>query len=276
MLYALEAVMLRKTGFTLIEILVVVVIIGMLMAILFPVVGSARRQAKENMCKEQLHRLSQVLMLYHDEHGSAYPEADNPMGILAEAYPKELPRYFTCPLDLKPENDSYGLLYNYWGYRNDLLPTPIKAEVSGSGMQRSAKVCAQEVYASRIRELGNWAVETKYKPLDRITGRDGMAYLCMEAHTSSLTCEPGSSDPAVNKTQVARYWTDKLLWGKDDPESDFPGLVNHNAPGNTIVTICPNHISHKGQYIFLRVNGAVDFAAPTDKAFWMFSKPATE
>src|ERR1035441_2884399 len=68
---------LRRRGFTLLELLTVVATIGILAALLFPVLGKAKTKAQRTTCLSNLRQLSVAWMLY----------ADDNHGFLAESYP---------------------------------------------------------------------------------------------------------------------------------------------------------------------------------------------
>ena len=55
-------------GFTLIELLVVIAVISLLMAILIPAVGRARRQARALVCRSTLRQWGQILAAYTTEN----------------------------------------------------------------------------------------------------------------------------------------------------------------------------------------------------------------
>ncbi len=55
-------------GFTLIELLVVIALIALLMAILVPVVGRARRMARATVCQSTLRQWGQILAVYTTEN----------------------------------------------------------------------------------------------------------------------------------------------------------------------------------------------------------------
>jgi prepilin-type N-terminal cleavage/methylation domain-containing protein len=60
----------RRTGFTLIELLLVIAIIAVLAALLIPMIGYARRAAKEAKCQTQLAAISAAIARYKDVNGT--------------------------------------------------------------------------------------------------------------------------------------------------------------------------------------------------------------
>jgi len=65
---------LSLTGFTLIELLVVIAIIGILGALLLPVMGRAREGARRAMCINNLRQHGIAWYLYLDDHNECFPE----------------------------------------------------------------------------------------------------------------------------------------------------------------------------------------------------------
>jgi len=63
----------RPSGFTLIELLVVIFVIAALIALLLPVLGSARAQARDVQCKSNLRQCVQLIQTYASEHRGQYP-----------------------------------------------------------------------------------------------------------------------------------------------------------------------------------------------------------
>jgi prepilin-type N-terminal cleavage/methylation domain-containing protein/prepilin-type processing-associated H-X9-DG protein len=66
--------MVRRAGFTLVELLVVLAIIGLLIALLLPAVQAAREAARVTHCANNLRQLGIAIELFCDLHGGDFPQ----------------------------------------------------------------------------------------------------------------------------------------------------------------------------------------------------------
>ncbi len=85
----------KKRGFTLVEVFVVVVIIGILSAALFPVFARSREKARQTSCLSNIKQLGLAMIMYAQDYDDTLPRADGWKAAL-EPYAKD-ERIFLCP-----------------------------------------------------------------------------------------------------------------------------------------------------------------------------------
>src|SRR5687767_142313 len=69
----------RRPGFSLIELLVVIGIVAVLLALLFPALATAQRAARTVACQSNLRQLGQQLFMYaHENRGMVIPMIEDP------------------------------------------------------------------------------------------------------------------------------------------------------------------------------------------------------
>lgn len=152
----------KQQAFTLIELLVVIAVIGILAALLLPVLSQAREKGRRVSCMNNLRQVNVAIRLYADDSGDSLPMLPTPnpypngvgayykqlvkgyLGLTGPASPKE--KVFTCPADstLSQLVDHAFTSYTFNGYEvgPDTIPritgkklaaikTPSKAVLAG-------------------------------------------------------------------------------------------------------------------------------------------------
>ena len=71
----------KRRGFTLIEVLIVIAIIAVLAAILFPVFASVRESGRRVTCLSNLRQLGMAMSLYSQDADDLYPNGGSPLDL---------------------------------------------------------------------------------------------------------------------------------------------------------------------------------------------------
>lgn len=87
MLYKIGRTMKSKKGFTLVELMVVVVIIGILVAIAVPIYNSATDRSNQAAVEANLRTIDGAIMMYQSANNGANPTAAQLTGTYLQAWP---------------------------------------------------------------------------------------------------------------------------------------------------------------------------------------------
>src|SRR5205823_516105 len=89
----------RTAGFTLVEMVVVLGILGVLASLLLPALAGARLSARKIQCTSQLRQISQAFVMYDLDHDRVYENYPDRVTHLKELGYAADPRVFICPMD---------------------------------------------------------------------------------------------------------------------------------------------------------------------------------
>lgn len=91
---------LKPRGFTLVEMLTVVAVVGILIGMLFPILAESRRRARMEECKSQMGQIHKAMQMWKDDKGR-YSELKLPGRLNYLYFEKYVPdrRIFVCPSD---------------------------------------------------------------------------------------------------------------------------------------------------------------------------------
>ena len=116
----------RESGFTLIEILVVVILLGILATIIIPQVSVSSEDAKLNAVKTNLGNLRSAIELYYYQHKNKYPAqavpgtAPTEVDTLPETFVAQLMRYTDEDGNIANSGTS---VFKYGPYVKGVFPT---------------------------------------------------------------------------------------------------------------------------------------------------------
>ena len=117
-----------QNGFTLVELLTVITIIGMLAGMIFPSLQRVRAKAETTACQSNLRQIGTAVWLYVPDNGNKFPSINNPWGsqvftnegatnLLGALGPYGLTaKVLACPADLRSKDSYYRKYTNSYEY----------------------------------------------------------------------------------------------------------------------------------------------------------------
>jgi len=117
-----------QNGFTLVELLTVITIIGMLAGMIAPSLQKVRAKAETTACQSNLRQIGTAVWLYVPDNGNKFPSINNPWGsqvftnegatnLIGALGPYGLTvKALACPADLRSKDSYYRKYTNSYEY----------------------------------------------------------------------------------------------------------------------------------------------------------------
>jgi prepilin-type N-terminal cleavage/methylation domain-containing protein len=201
----------KSTGFTLVELLVVIGIIAILIGLLLPSLSRAQQSAKGIKCQAQLHDIGLALLNYADEHdGYLYPShmgaeqvnEDPARGpIVHNPWPIRVwgvwnPPEMVCPSDLDPTYAHSYVLNSHMAYWNVKYSTSLPNHMSPTNVV---------LMGEKITLVQDYYMD--YGDFDRVVEpyrhgvQWGSNYLMLDMHVDTIL--PAASQQALDPWDFA-------------------------------------------------------------------------
>jgi len=219
------AVASTRRGFTLVELLVVITIIGMLVAMLLPAVQHARELAREATCKNRQKQVSLAVLEYEAAHGKL-PKNEDLSGLPASWLVHILPY-----LDQKAMYDKWDELDQTQRPFMEVLTCP-----SNPCEQRNKPVSGY---------IGNGMIfvedDEAAMRLDFIDQRDGTSNTLMIAETRNLRRWDLYQDGAYKPWSMT-FESTRMVDHDEDTGTDDVNDLDSTHSGGFVAAFCDGHI----------------------------------
>jgi len=201
----------NKKGFTLVELLVVMVIIALLSAIIFPVMTSVREKTERSTCMQNMKQIGAAVAMYYSDN-KKYPEALAP----DVAYDTNG--------DVIPMNELNGnLLASDYLQSPKILHCPTDSRFEE--MNEVAVVSYDENNVSFTKEIYAYSSYEKYINDETIVDSNGKY-----------------TDPTIKLQYNTNWW--KANVGETTDDNYARQLKWKNPPSDTVICWCMNHAEY--------------------------------
>jgi len=212
----------RNKGFTLVELLIVIVIIGILAAIIVPSVSSAIEKANLANDQSDVKNMNTILALQAIEDNVDYYEDGYAVQIVLEAH----------GYDLEPQASGYSFWYNQEENKIELLNTEkaLSGDITVKGLTASINI-ANGVYAADGKDRALEAICPKYADLFYIDNGN----------------RPETNAIKAIRNLADTFKTEDLKVNEDSPETINASLASNYATaigylGNDISDFLKGHL----------------------------------
>lgn len=209
----------KKHGFTLIELTVVISIIAFLMAVSVSVFSSVRQQARNAVCQHNIKQIALAFTMYHDTH---------------HTFPSAFVRDFSMPDSVKNISDhSTDWLGLWWFYYLEL--TPDSASLEKTVLQCPSKNHADPKYKYNVL-WGNYGVNWSVckSPSGPVVSNEYPEFMGSPAKLPSIS-DPSGTLLLADSGYAIITWVHTLPGSHERaPNSSFDAFNQAYLPGASV------------------------------------------
>ena len=226
-------------GFSLVELLVVIGIIGMLIAILLPTLSGARERARQLKCLATLRAISQAAELHVLNHNGYLPAAGHHWNLVGD--------------ELTPKGLGDDLARRYTYYTDDGTQRPVPITVAfalqmGLDIRRGSRADLEaDLNRAALRE--RFACPSQIEPMRGISQigpgwvspKEYSSYVFNEALMGRREFQAGRSDPILGNIAKVRHASQVFLAADGRPRGglegeviDIPNTDDHESLGTFV------------------------------------------
>jgi len=192
-------------AFTLIELLVVISIIALLIGILLPALGAARRTARQMQSNTQVRGIQQAFVLFAQGNNSYYPGMDSRGGI-------ELVAFADSDVDGGEPDARFTLLLQGNFFTGEYCISPVDTKV-----EWTSDVADSRMYSYALLDIGDADVSAP----EQAEWRDTI-------NTEAIVISDRNISDAVSESDVQSIWTTE--------KGDWRGSIGWNDNHTTFET----------------------------------------
>jgi prepilin-type N-terminal cleavage/methylation domain-containing protein len=122
----------RKSGFTLLELLIVIAIIAVLSSLLIPVIASAIRSARRATCASQIANIKAALVSYSSDTGS-FPRRPGPIGTRDALFKNDIAYAYAALMNNRLRQVGGGPNANYLERRHEMIALAAANDIDNNG-----------------------------------------------------------------------------------------------------------------------------------------------
>lgn len=233
-----------RKAFTLIELLVVIAIIAILAAILFPVFGRARENARRSSCQSNLKQIGLAFEQYKSDYDQIWPAADTYVNKMYIAWPTMIQPYvksaqiFECPsattTGQSVDADRFTTSKKYVGTTTTETSEAAGYVWAGDGTNRSLSLVPHLSYSRNIMRNDTFTGIANYPTgWKSFTSADFPKHGFMNPATTGKTgLYTGLNEAAIEDAAGTIHVVDAMV-GHTSVDPASRGIAMYNLEGET-------------------------------------------